>query len=463
MGTSTAIREGSVSQTTRVPISIRKGQERYDRAKAIFPGGTQLFGKRQEMSAPQQWPPYFSEARGCETVDLDGNRYIDMSMAGIGATLLGYADPDVTEAVVQRIQHGCMCSLNPPDEVELGELLLQIHPWAEMVRLGRLGGETMMIAIRIARARTGRDKIAFCGYHGWHDWYLAANLRVESEADSDRLGGGHLMPGLEPAGVASGLAGTAMPFTYNKIDELKAIVDEHGTSLAAIVMEPTRNFDPDPGFLESIRELANSCGARLIMDEITIGWRLGLGGAHLRYGIEPDLAVFAKTTGNGHPIAAVIGNADTMQAAQNTFISSALWTEAVGPAAGVATIKKFMSHDVPAHVSRIGIKARAGLQQIAAAHGVPFGCSGHPALTFFAFDHPQAAAIQTLWTVRMLERGFLAAGGFYPTYAHQDQHVEQFLEACDPVFAELAAGIKAGDVEQRIGGPVKHTGFRRLT
>ena len=173
--------------------------------------------------------------------------------------------------------------------------------------------------------------------------------------------------------------------------------------------------------------------------------------------------MFAKTTGNGHPIAAVIGNADTMQAAQNTFISSALWTEAVGPAAGVATIKKFMSHDVPAHVSRIGIKARAGLQQIAAAHGVPFGCSGHPALTFFAFDHPQAAAIQTLWTVRMLERGFLAAGGFYPTYAHQDQHVEQFLEACDPVFAELAAGIKAGDVEQRIGGPVKHTGFRRLT
>ena len=435
----------------------------YDRAKAIFPGGTQLFGKRQEMTAPQQWPPYFSEARGCQTVDLDGNHYIDMSMAGIGATLLGYADPDVTEAVTERIRNGCMCSLNPPDEVELAELLLEFHPWASMVRLGRLGGETMMIAVRIARARTGRDKIAFCGYHGWHDWYLAANLPVGTETEADRLGGGHLMPGLGPAGVASGLAGTAMPFTYNRIDELKAIVDSHGSDLAAIVMEPTRNFDPDPGFLESIRELATNCGARLIMDEITIGWRLGLGGAHLRYGIEPDIAVFAKTTGNGHPIAAVVGNADTMQAAQNTFISSALWTEAVGPAAGVATIKKFKRHDVPGHVHRIGLRARTGLQQIAEVHGVPLGCSGHPALTFFAFDHPQSAAIQTLWTVRMLKKGFLVAGGFYPTFAHQDEHVDRFLEACDPVFAELAANIKQGDVEQCIGGPVKHTGFRRLT
>ena len=439
------------------------GQKMYDRARELIPGATQLYGKRQEMTAPGQWPAYFAQAQGCETVDVDGNHYIDMSMAGIGATLLGYADPDVTKAVIRRVRNGCMSSLNPPDEVELAELMMELHPWAQMVRFGRLGGESMTIAVRIARAYTGRDAVAFCGYHGWHDWYLAANLPVDrSEETVDRLGGGHLMPGLEPAGVPSGLAGTAMPFTYNRIEELRAIVDRQGPRLAAIVMEPTRNYDPDPGFLEEIRELATRCGACLIMDEITIGWRLWLGGAHLKYGLEPDMAVFAKTTGNGHPISAVVGRREIMQAAQNSFISSALWTEAVGPTAALATIRKFQREDVRSHVARIGEAARQGLKELGDCCDVPFGATGHPALTFYHFDHPEAAALQTLWTVRMLDRGFLVAGGFYPTFAHQETHVEQFLEACEPVFQELAEAIQKGDIEPRIGGPVKHTGFRRL-
>ena len=438
-------------------------QQIYERAREIMPGATQLYGKRQEMTAPGQWPAYFAQAQGCETVDVNGHHYVDMSMCGIGATLLGYADPDVTEAVIERVRNGCMSSLNPPDEVDLAELLLELHPWAEMVRLGRLGGETMAMAVRIARAYTGRNVVAFCGYHGWHDWYLAANLPVEAEEETvDRLGGGHLMPGLEPAGVPSGLAGTAKPFTYNKIEELRAIVDRYGSNLAAIVMEPTRNYDPEPGFLEEVRELATRSGACLIMDEITIGWRLCLGGSHLRYGLEPDLAVFAKTTGNGHPISAVVGRRDIMQAAQNSFISSALWTEAVGPAAALATIRKFQRLDVPSHVARIGELTRQGLEDLSKSCNVPFGSTGHPALTFFHFDHPEAAALQTLWTVRMLDRGYLVAGEFYPTLAHQEKHVEQFVKACEPVFQELGKAIQKGDIESRIGGPVKHTGFRRL-
>ena len=433
----------------------------YEKARKMIPGGTQLFGKRQEMFAPQQWPTYFAEARGCTVVDIDGNAYMDMCTAGIGATVLGYADPDVTAAVVARIQKGTMCMLSPPEEVELVELMLEIHPWAQMVRLGRTGGESMTIAARIVRARTGRDKIAFCGYHGWHDWYLAANLSVDGNA-KDRLGQGHLLSGLKPAGVPKGLAGTALPFTYNKIDELKAIVDRHGNELAAIVMEPTRSVPPESGFLESVRELADHCGARLVFDEISIGWKLCLGGAHLKYGIEPDVAIFSKSTGNGHPIAAVVGNADTMQAAQDTFISSALWTEAVGPTAAVATIKKMKRVDVPSHIDRIGRLARDGLSELGATHGVPFGVTGHPAMMSFDFDHPEAAAIQTLWTVRMLDRGFLVSGGFYPMLTHEQEHVERFLEACDPVFAELGDAIQQEDLEARIGGPVKHTGFQRL-
>jgi glutamate-1-semialdehyde 2,1-aminomutase len=444
-----------------IDTKISIGQQRYNRAREIIPGGTGLFGFRQELRAPDQWPPYFDEADGCEVVDLDGRRYIDMSTCGIGATVLGYRDPDVTAAVVDRVQRGTLTVLNPPDEVELAELLLQIHPWGEMVRLGRLGGETMVLAIRLARASTGRDKVAFCGYHGWHDWYLAANLAAEGDY-VDNLGNWHLIPGLEPKGIPRGLAGTSLPFTYNKIDELKAIVDRHGSDLAAICMEPTRNLSPEPGFLESVRELADKCGAKLIFDEITIGWKLCLGGAHLKFGIVPDLAVFAKTLGNGHPIAAVVGKAETMQAYHDTFISSAFWSEAVGPAAGVATVRKMMSVDVPAHLDRIGRLFRDGMAELAGSHKLSLSFSGNPALQTYTFDHPSAAALQTLMTVRMLDQGFLVGGGFYPMFAHTDDHVRAYLAACDTIFAELAAGIIADDIEARIGGPVKHSGIRRL-
>ena len=439
-----------------------RGNELYQRAKQIIPGGTQLFGKRQEMFAPNQWPTYFAEANGTEVVDLDGRKYTDMCTSGIGATLLGYADPDVTEAILKRVQQGVMCMLNPPDEVELAELLLQLHPWAQMVRFGRVGGETMAIATRIARAQTGRDKVAFCGYHGWHDWYLSANLPTEDKENVDALGNWHLLPGITPAGVPRGLAGTSIPFSYNQIDELKHIVEHHGNDLAAIILEPTRNFVPEPGFLEGVRELADRSGARLIFDEISIGWRLACGGAHLKYGIEPDLAVFAKTLGNGHPISAIIGRAETMQAAQDTFISSALWTEAVGPAAGVATVKKMMQLDVPTHIAQIGKRAGDGLLEVAQRHQVPLTISGHPALQYFRFDHPQSLEMQTLWTVRMLDLGFLATGGFYPMYCHKNHHVVAFVEACNPVFEEIRIAAERDDFLKRIGGPVKHSGFRRL-
>ena len=435
------------------------GQTLYRRAKALFPGGTQLLSKRPEMFAPDQWPPYYREARGCEIVDLDGTRFIDMSLMGIGACLLGYNDPDVTAAVVARVQAGSMCTLNAPDEVELADALLSIHPWAENVRYARTGGEAMAVAVRIARARTGRDLVAFCGYHGWHDWYLAANRAAAGSTDQLR---GHLLPGLAPAGVPAALAGTALPFAYNRLDELAQIVSREGGRLAAVVMEPTRSTPPAPGFLEGVRELCDQSGAVLVLDEITIGWRLCLGGAHLRWGLRPDLAVFAKALGGGHPMAAVIGTADVMQAAQESFISSTYWTEAVGPAAALATVRKMQRIDVPGHLTAIGERFRAGMAEIAARHGVPLKLSGYPALTSLSFEHPDALALQTLLTVRMLARGILAGAGFYVSLAHRPEHVDAYLAAADEIFAELAQAIRAGDAAARIGGPVRHSGFARL-
>lgn len=441
-----------------------RGQTAYRRAREIIPGGTQLLSKRPEMHAPDRWPAYFAEAHGCEVVDLDGRRFCDMTTSGIGSCLLGYADPDVTAAVIRRVELGSMSTLNCPEEPHLAELLLELHPWAEAARFCRTGGESMAVAVRIARASTGRDRVAFCGYHGWSDWYLAANL---PPADS---GGGtedslseHLLPGLEPAGVPSALAGTALPFRYNRLDELEQIVARHGNELAAVVMEPTRSIDPEPGFLEGVRELCRACGAVLVFDEISVGWRLALGGAHRRYGVTPDVAVFAKALGNGHPIGAIIGRAAIMNAAQSTFISSTYWTEGVGFAAAVATVRKFQQHDLPAHAAAIGDRFRAGWLKLGQKHGVPTRVGGHPAIGTLGFDHPDAAALGTLLTSRMLERGFLLSGGFYPSLAHEPRHVDTCLAAADTVFAELAEAVAQGDAQQRLAGPVRHSGFARLS
>ncbi len=438
-------------------------QATYTRAKQIIPGGTQLLSKRPEMFAPGLWPAYARQARGCEVIDLDGRCFIDMTTSGIGSCLLGFADPDVTAAVQRRIALGSMSTLNAAEEVELAELLIELHPWAEQARFARSGGESMAVAVRIARAATGRDKIAFCGYHGWSDWYLAANVNPAGAGDSLQ---GHLLPGLAPAGVPRGLAGTALPFTYNRLDELEQLIARHGHEIAAVVMEPTRSTDPEPGFLEGVRELCDRSGATLVFDEISSGWRMHLGGVHLKYGVMPDIAVFAKALGNGHPMAAIIGRRRVMDAAQTSFISSTYWTEAVGPTAALATIRKLREVNIAAHTLHIGGLMRDGWKNLGQRLGVPVKISGHPALLHLSFDHEQAAALGTLLTARMLERGFLTGSGFYPSYAHKEHHITRYLAALEPVFTELAEAIRLGDVQQRlqsIGVPVRHSGFARLT
>jgi glutamate-1-semialdehyde 2,1-aminomutase len=438
-------------------------QQQYRAAKEIIPGGTQLLSKRPEQFAPDQWPAYYEEARGCELIDTEGRKFIDFASGGILACILGYADPDVNAAVIRRVQFGSMATLQTHDEVELARLLLQIHPWAKMARFTRGGGDAMAVAVRIARASTGRDKIAVCGYHGWHDWYLAANLATPNDENFVGRLDKHLLPGLDPKGVPSVLAGTTLPFHYNKLDELDALIARDGQNLAAIVMETTRYTEPDPGFLEGVRERCDRIGAKLIFDEISIGWRLCCGGAHLKYGVNPDIAVMAKAISNGFAMGAVFGTAETMQAAQESFISSAYWTEGVGPAAALAAVRKMMRIDVPSHLAKIGSAVQEGWRRLGEKHRVPVQVGGRPELATFGFQHPDAAALTTLLTARMLPRGFLACGHFNPMLAHEPRHVDAFLAALDEVLGELAAAIAAGDIRARIGGPVKHTHFARLT
>jgi glutamate-1-semialdehyde 2,1-aminomutase len=362
----------------------------------------------------------------------------------------------VDAAVIATVKAGSMSTLNAPEEVELADLLCELHPWAQMVRYGRSGGEAMAVAVRIARAATGRDKVAFCGYHGWHDWYLSANLAEEHALD------GHLLPGLDPAGVPRGLLGTALPFRYNQIGELQAIVERSRGELAAVVMEPIRNIDPLPGFLAQVRSICDRIGAVLVIDEVSAGFRLTAGGAHLLYGLEPDIAVFAKAISNGYPMAAIIGKRDVMQAAQKTFISSTYWTDRIGPAAALATIKKYRRCDVAGHLNRVGRLVWEGWAAAAERASLPIEIGGLVPLSHFTIAGEQGQAAHTLYTQIMLDKGFLATKAFYATYAHSEQIIEEYLQATEETFAVIAGALERGNVGELLRGPVAHSGFARL-
>lgn len=437
-------------------INLSRCLDMQRRAARRIPGMTQLLSKRPDMFSLGVWPGYYAKAQGAHIVDLDGNRYLDMSLGGIGATVLGYADPDVDAAVAAAMRDGVSCSLNCPEEVELAERLCDLHPFADMVRFTRSGGEAMAMAVRIARTFTGRDTVAFCGYHGWHDWYLAANL------ENDALCGHHLS-GLEPAGVPRGLAGTALSFRYNRLDELKAIIAAQGHELAAVVMEPIRNDHPEPGFLESVRELADSCGAVLIFDEISSGLRLTVGGAHkVLSDVRPDIAVFAKALGNGYPVAAVIGRGEVMQAAQRTFISSTFWTDRVGPAAALATLAKFEALSAHEHLMAIGSAIQEGWRDIGARHKLELDVGGIPPLAHFSFPSPLVSQQKALFIQLMLEKGFLASTICYAMLAHTAGDVEAYLAAADEAVGAVAQARADGRLDELIQGKPAGTGFSRL-
>lgn len=434
-----------------------KGPELYRRAKQRIPGGTQLLSKRPEMFLPERWPSYYQSARGIEIVDLDGHVYLDFSIMAIGACILGYADPDVDGAVKACIDNGVAATLNAPEEVELADLLCELHPWADMVRYARSGGEALSVAVRIARAHKKRGKVAFSGYHGWTDWYLAANLGESTALD------GHLLPGLDPSGVPRELRGSALPFHYNNLDELKKIVDAHKGDLAAIVMEPRRDEPPAPGFLEAVRQIADDIGAVLIFDEVTTGFRMALGGIHLTMGVEPDIAVFAKSISNGYAMSAIIGRAAVMEAAQSTFISSTNWTERIGPTAALATIKKLGRDNVIAHNIDIGQRVIAGWKRLGEEAGLHVHVSNLPTLAHFKIEHKDELALTTLFTQEMLARGFLAWTQFKASLAHKPEHVEDYLAAAREVFAIMKDALAKGDLHSRVQGPLQRRGFYRLT
>ncbi|MCG9894703.1 MAG: aminotransferase class III-fold pyridoxal phosphate-dependent enzyme [Fimbriimonadaceae bacterium] len=434
------------------------GPALWEKAKSIIPGGNGILSKRSERYLPGQWPAYYDRAKGCEVWDLDGNRYIDFAQMGVGACVLGYANDEVDGAVTRAIQKGVMCTLNAPEEVQLAEKMLSLHDWAHMARFARTGGEACAIAVRIARAASGKDVVALCGYHGWSDWYLAANLSDSAALDAQ------LLPGLDTVGVPNTLHGTAVTFRYNHLEDLEDLAAKMGDRIGAIVLEPMRGSYPEPGFMEGVRAIADRLGAVLIFDEVTSAFRVNLGSIHHTLSdVRPDMAVFGKALGNGYAISAVIGRRSVMDHAQDSFISSTMWSERIGFAAALATVNIMERDGVQERLVASGRQVQEGWKTLSAKHGIPIGIGGCPPLTSLSFKVERPMELMTLYAQEMLAKGYLLGAAVYTTDAYTPEIIDRFLEASDEVWGTLAQALHDGDVRGRLKGAVADPGFKRLT
>ena len=427
----------------------------YIKAKQLIPGGNSLLSKRREMFAPNQWPAYFDEAKGIQVSDLDGKKYRDFSHFGVGTNTLGYGNTHVDAAVSNCIKKGNLSTLNCPEEVYLADKLVQMHPWSSMVRFARTGGEANSIAVRIARAHSNKSKIAFCGYHGWHDWYLSANIHDSKNLDKQ------LLSGLSASGVPKELKSTSIPFNDGDLEKLEEILKEG--DVAAIKMEVMRSNEPSIQYLKDIRNLADSYNCLLIFDECTSGFRETFGGLHLKYGINPDIAILGKTLGNGYAITAVIGTDSVMNSAQSTFISSTFFTERVGFSAALASLEEMERTKSWEVISKKGSEFKTKIKQLFEKHNLKINISGMDALVSYNVDHPESLAIKTYISQEMLDENFLAGNLFYPSIAHTENDMDDFFISLDKVVSKLSKIILNEEpIEDHLKGPISHSTFKRL-
>jgi glutamate-1-semialdehyde 2,1-aminomutase len=437
---------------------VRRSMELYRRALELIPGGTQLISRRPTRYANGISPVYAVRAQGARFWDVDGNEYIDW-VSGIGAIILGYADAEVDRAVHRQIESGTIYSVNHELEIELAEELVRSIPCAEMVRYAKTGGEACAIAVRIARGVTGRDKVLFCGYHGWHDWYLAANLPAEANLNT------HLFPGIEPIGVPRALAGTALPFAYGDLATLGQLLDNHRGEVAAVIMEPLRSEQPPPGYLDGVGRLCREHGAVFIFDEVSSGLRFSTGGAQAYVGVTPDLAVFAKSMSNGYPMAAVVGKRAVMEPSSRMFISSTYWSDTIGLRAALTTLREIRRRDVPAYLHQLGTELQRRLNEVAAETGMSVRCGGlsvHPSLQFQVEDPVMKTRLATLYMQEMAKRGCHGYTSFYLNAAQGAAEVEQTIAAARETFALTDQGLRKGTIEQLLECDLQQDAFRRL-
>jgi glutamate-1-semialdehyde 2,1-aminomutase len=437
---------------------VSRSLELYKRANELIPGWTQLISRRSDQFAHGVSPIYAQRAKGARFVDVDENEYIDWVNA-VGAVILGHADEVVDGAVKEQIDRGSIYTLNSPLEIELAEELCATIPSAEMVRYTKGGGEACAVAARIARGTTGRDKILICGYHGWHDWYQAANFGVDPES------GEYPFAGIEPIGVPRALAGTVIPFRYGDLAGLEALLQEHAGDVAAIMMEPARSELPPPGYLEGVQALARAYDVILIFDEVSCGWRLRIGGVQHAVGVTPDMTVVAKAMSNGYPMGVVVGKRSVMEPAKRMFISSSYWSDNVGLIAALTTIRELKRRDAERQFERIGEALRRALNGAIADAGLEGACTGlhiNPTVSLKLPPGVDGRKVSTLFIQEMARRGVHCYMSFRATLAHGEAEIAQTAAAATEALRVIKQGLDQGNLDALLVADLKKEPFRRL-
>jgi glutamate-1-semialdehyde 2,1-aminomutase len=402
-----------------------RSEELLVRAEKTIPLGSQTFSKSRTQF-PHGVSPYFvTRADGCRVWDADGNEYIDM-ISSLASVTLGYNDPDVTAAVKAQLDDGVIFSLPHQLEMEVAERIVEMVPSAEKVRFGKNGSDATAGAVRLARAFTGRDHIAVCGYHGWQDWYIGSTARNQ--------------------GVPQAVRDLTHSFPYNDLAALETLLTAHPDAFAGIVMEPMNVFYPEPGYLDGVKALTHAHGALLIFDETITGFRYANGGAQELFGVMPDLSTFGKGIANGYPLAAVAGRNDVMKLMEEIFFSFTMGGEALSLAAARATMDKLKREPVVATLCSRGQRMLDETAKLIATHelGDCLSTSGHPSWGFVLMQDAggySSVEIKTLFMQEMQARGVLSFATHNLNYAHQDTDIDQVLRVYNEVFPILADAI----------------------
>ena len=402
----------------------KKGFKLWKIAQNIIPGGNMLLSKNPNRILKDEWPAYYSRAKGCFIWDLDNKKYIDMFQMGVGTNILGYSNKKINDAVIKNIKKSNLSSFNCPEEVELSRELLKLHKWAGGVKFARTGGEANAIAIRLARIYTKKDNIAVCGYHGWHDWYLSANISNKKNLNN------HLINNLEPNGVPKKLKNTVFTFKYNDFESLMKIINTKN-------MEVIRDEYPVNNFLEKIQYICKKKKIVLIFDECTTGFRNNLGGIYSKFKIQPDIVIYGKTLGNGFAINPIIGKKNIMNCANSTFISSTFWSERTGPTAALATIKELKKIKPYNQINKKGIQISKIWQNLSKKYQLPITIFSIPSLISFKFHSKNHEIYKKLIIKEMLKYGILASTRVYVSIAHTEKIIKKYTFFLDLVFEKI--------------------------
>ena len=423
-------------------------------AKNLIIGENMLVSKNHNMLLPGKWPSYFSKTKGFYVWDLNNKKYADMCLMGVGTNVLGYSINEIDKAVIKNVKKGNLSTFNCPEEVLLAKKLISLHPWFDKAKFTRSGGEANALAIRVARANTEKQNVAICGYHGWHDWYLSANLEKKTNLDQ------HLLSGLSPVGVLKKLKNSVYPFNYGDFEALKKLVDQK--KIGIIKMEVCRSTKPNINFLKKIKSLCSKKKIILIFDECTTGFRECLGGLHKKIKIYPDICILGKTLGNGYAINAVLSKKDLSIKAEKSFISSTFWTERIGPTAALKTIELM---EKKKHWKKINIHGRKIMniwKSTAKKYNLKIKVFGIPSLAKFTFSNNHNE-LKTFMAQEFLKHGILASSNYYPCFSHNKNIIKRYKEILDKVFKKISQSIKEKiEISELIEGEISRTPFKRL-